>query len=112
MYIGSKKITKTKEDGNNVFLTFGDKTTTSINKDLLELVQTEKEGNGNVGDVVTNKLAKKFLAEMASYDLDRMNAVQVGQSIGVLVDNLLEDWISKESGSDSGSLGIKLINLL
>jgi hypothetical protein len=104
MFIGSKEIkVQMDKDEKNFSLEFDDGSTTVINKELLALIQTEEKGDGNITDNINNYFARKFLAELAYYDLGYYFTTNVGTAIEVLAHNLRERLISDTFGCTGGS---------
>jgi len=111
MYIGNVKIKSEKVKGDKTTVKLKDNTEFDINSKLLEKIKTEKEGNGNVTDVVSDYFSRKFLAELALYDLDYIFAMNVGSGIATLAHNLREVAIGKAFNCSSPET-IKLSKLL
>ena len=111
MFIGAKEIKMVMEkDEKTVEVEFSDGKKTEINKDLLELIQTEVEGTGEVTDNVKDYFARKFLAELAYYDLKYYFAGYVSTAMDVLSHNLREELLAKTFGCTGGD-DIPLIKL-
>lgn len=111
MYIGSLEIKKEKIDGDFVTVTMKDKSSFVVHKELLEKIKTDEKGNGNVTDIINDYFSRKFLAELAYYDLDYMFAMNVGQGIATLAHNLREGLISRTFNCSGGDT-IKLSKIL
>lgn len=112
MFIGNKSVKMVNEkDEKTVVLEFLDEPSVTINKELFELVKTDEKGNGNVTDNINNYFARKFLAELAYYNLDYYFASSVSIAIETLAHNLREELFAKAFGS-TGANDIKLIKLL
>lgn len=95
------------KDDKNVSVEFDDSTSIVINKELLDLIKTEEKGNGNVTDNINDFFARKFLAELAYYNLGYYFSRNVASSIEVLAHNLREELLKKTfncSGGDDISL--------
>lgn len=95
MYIGKLKIRSEKVERDVVKVKLKDNTEFEIHKELLEKIKTAEKGNGNVTDTINDYFSRKFLAELAMYDLDYMFAMNVGSGIATLAHNLREQAISK-----------------
>lgn len=111
MFIGSKEIkVQLDKDEKNVSLEFDDGSHTDINKELLLLIQSDVKGDGNVTDNINNFFARKFLAELAYYDLGYYFSSNVGTAIEVLAHNLREKLISDTFSCSGGSdISLKLL---
>lgn len=94
-YIGNQKIVNEIEKDGMVEVTLKDKTSFEMNKELLEKIKIEKNGNGNITDVVSDYFSRKFLAELAYYDLDYMFALSASSGVATLAHNLRENAIGK-----------------
>ncbi len=114
-YIGEKEIVKVKQiDGDNrIIISFKDEEEkeATIDKGLFDLIVLEKQGKGNVMDAVRYYFAKKFLSELALYDLDFYMVENIGVAMQTLSHNLREDAIGKMFEC-SGALDIKLRKLI
>lgn len=95
-YIGNQKVVNEIEKDGVVEVTLKDKTSFEINKELLEKIKTEKNGNGNITDVVSDYFSRKFLAELAYYDLDYMFALSASSGVATLAHNLRESAIGNK----------------
>ena len=111
MYIGNQKIKSEEANGDMVDIIMKDKTTFTINKELLEQIKTDSNGEGSVTDNVNNYFARKFIAELAYYNLDFYFVGNIGQSMGVLVHNLREE-LFRNTFDCSGGDGIALNKLI
>lgn len=111
MFIGNKRIKVVLDDKDGmVKVDFGD-SSTLINKDLLELIQTKEEGKGNVTDNVNDYFARKFLAELAYYGLGFYFSGSVGIAMQTLSHNLREELFRdtfKCTGADDINLKLLL----
>jgi len=96
MFIGSKEIKATFEDKDSLIkVELDDDSSTLIHKELLALIQTEEKGNGNITDCVNHYFARKFLAELAYYDLGFYFSGHIGMALGTLAHNLREELFRK-----------------
>lgn len=102
MYIGNQKIKSEKEDGNIVEVVMKDKTTFKIHKELLKQIKTKKDGEGSIADNINNYFARKFVAELAYYNLDFYFVGNISQSMGVLAHNLREELLRNTFNCSSG----------
>ena len=112
MYIGNKKINSSELDENTILVKLKDNTETKISKELFDIIATEEKGDGTIMDNINNYFAKKFVAELAYYNLDFYMVQNVAQAMGVLSHNLREGLIRKTfncSGGDTIPLN-KLID--
>lgn len=112
MYIGNKKINSSELDENTILVKLKDNTETKISKELFDIIATEEKGDGTIMDNINNYFAKKFVAELAYYNLDFYMVQNVAQAMGVLSHNLRESLIRKTfecSGGDTIPLN-KLID--
>ena len=113
MYIGNQKVKSERENGDMVDIVMKDKTTFTINKELLEQIKTEKKGEGSITDNVNHYFARKFVAELAYYDLDFYFIGNIGQKMEVLAHNLREKLFRKTfdcSGGDAIPLNKLITN--
>lgn len=94
MYIGDKKV-KVTIKGEIVIVNPENGTKFEINKELWEKIKSDKKGLGNVTDIINDYFCRKFLAELALYDLDYMFAMSIGSGIATLAHNLREQAIGK-----------------
>ena len=94
-FIGNQKIREEKIDGENTIVKLKDNSEFTINSQLLEKVKKEEKGNGNVTDSISDYFSRKFLAELAYYDLDYTFAMSIGSGIATLAHNLRENSIGK-----------------
>ena len=111
MYIGNQKIANEVIRDDVVEVTFKDKTSFIIKRELLDKIKTEVSGSGNVTDNVTDYFSRKFLAELALYDLDYMFVMDVSSGIATLAHNLREEAIGKKFNCSSTET-IKLSKIL
>jgi len=95
MYIGNNKITFSELDENTILVKLKDNSETKISKELFDIIATEKKGDGTIMDNINNHFAKKFVAELAYYNLDFYMVSNVAQSMGVLTHNLREVLLRK-----------------
>ena len=112
MFIGAKEIKMTTEkDETKIVLEFLDEPSIIMNKELFDLIKSEEKGNGNVTDNINNHFARKYLAELAYYDLDYYFSGSVALATETLAHNLREELFARAFGS-TGANDIKLIKLL
>jgi hypothetical protein len=112
MFIGNKKIKAQfeQENGVDIKLEFDDNTDVVINKELFELIKSEKKNDGNVTNNINHYFAKKFVAELAYYGLDFYFANNVGVAMGTLAHNLREELFSKTFKCTGGdTINLKLL---
>lgn len=103
MFIGSKEVKVVMDkDEKNVSVDFDDNTSTTINKELFELIKSEEKGNGNVTDNVNDFFARKFLAELAYYELGYYFSRNVSSAMEVLAHNLREELLKKTFNCTGG----------
>ena len=114
MFIGSKEIKGIFElENNKVKIELDDDSSTEINKNLLELIQSEEKGNGNITDCVNHYFATKFLAELAMNDLNYYFVSNVSTAMGVLAHNLRESLIKRTFDCTGGDdISLKLLTSL
>lgn len=115
MFIGKKKIESImdKENGIDVVVSFEEENNSdiTINKELLSLIQSEEEGEGNVTDNITHFFAKKFVSELAYYGLEYYFSRNIGVSMETLSHNLREELFRATfecSGGDDINLRLLL----
>lgn len=111
MYIGNQKIKEEVEKDGITTVTLKDKTSFEINTELLSKIKTETDGIGNVTDNVADYLSRKFLAEIAMYDLNYIFAMSISEGIATLAHNLREQAIGKKFDC-SGTETIKISKIL
>jgi len=114
MFIGSKKIEGTFELENNMIkVEFDDNSSTEINKELLELIQSEEKGDGNIVDTINHYFATKFVAELAMYDLGYYFTSGIATSMQVLSHNLREQLFRKTfSCTGADDINLRLLTKL
>ena len=100
-FIGSKKISKTSIDGDDMVVFFKDESSFSIKKKLFDIIVTEKEGVGDVTDVVRHLFSVKFLRELSDYGLDSNACAHVANGVGTLAHNAREAAVCSKFGVDS-----------
>ena len=101
-FVGNQKIRDEKIDGENTIVKLKDNSEFTINSKLLEKVKKEEKGNGNVTDSISDYFSRKFLAELAYYDLDYTFAMSIGSGIATLAHNLREGLISRTFNCSGG----------
>lgn len=112
MFIGDKEIKMTTEkDEKTIVVEFATDPAVTINKELFDLIKSEEKGNGNVTDNVNAYFSRKFLAELAYYNLDYYFAGSVGIAMETLSHNLREELFAKTFAC-SGANDIKITKLL
>ena len=110
-FIGNQKIKSEKIEGDFVNVVLEDKTDFKIHKELLKGIKSKKVGSGNLADNINDYFARKFLAELAYYELDYYFVSNVGQAMNVLSHNLRENLI-RETFKCSGGNNINLKKLV
>lgn len=96
MFIGEKKIVLTiEQEDNKLKIECEDGYIMLINKDLYNFIATEEVGKGTISDQINHYFAKKFVSELAFYDLNFYFSDSVGISMGTLTHNLREELIRK-----------------
>lgn len=107
-YLGELKIeSEISNDDGISKVTFEGGQNIDINSKLLKELVTEEEGKGNITDNINDYFARKFVAELAYYDLDYYFVKSVGIAMEVLSHNLREELIRKTfncSGGDAINL--------
>lgn len=113
MYIGKNKVKDESIDPEtgDVNVTLDDKQKIRINKELYDKIKTEKEGEGTITDVVRDRLAREFLAQLAMYDLEFYLVDHVAQGMSTLAHNLREEAIAEKFGCQS-AMNISISELL
>lgn len=115
MYLGDqeiKSVVRIPGSDDKVEVTFeGDHQKVTMDKDLLDSLTTEDKGLGNITDNCNHFFAKRFIAELASHDLEYYVVDGVAMAMRVLAHNLREDAIRK-AFSCSGGDAIPLRSLL
>jgi hypothetical protein len=111
MFIGSKEVKVTMPKGEKeLSVEFDDETSTVINKELYDLIKSEEKGAGNVTDNVNDFFARKFLAELAYYELGHYFVRNVANSMEVLAHNLREELFKKTFNCTGGDdINLKLL---
>jgi len=103
MFIGNKEVrTKDLENGKVLVIVLEDKSEIEINKELYDIIVTEKVGDGTIMDNINNYFARKFVAELAYFDLEFYMVANIAQSMGVLVHNLREELLRKTFSCQGG----------
>lgn len=111
MYIGEKEIKATFPDGEkDLKVELADGGTIIINKELFDLIKSEKKGEGDITDHVRDYFARKFVTEMAYYGLTYAFVSVIGNGMDNIIWNLRENAI-KKAFDCPGSTEIKLISL-
>lgn len=96
MFIGDKEIKMVNEkDEKTVVLEFVGDPSVTINKDLFDLIKSEEKGNGNVTDNINAYFSRKFLAELAYYNLNYYFVGGTAVAMETLAHNLREELLSK-----------------
>lgn len=113
MYIGDKKIKAQFEQENktDLKLEFDDGSDVVINAKLFDLIKSKVKNDGNITDSINHYFAKKFVAELAYYNLDFYFANNIGVAMGTLSHNLREELFKKAfdcSGAETIKLGLLL----
>ena len=112
MYIGEKKIKGVLDlPEGEVKVMFKDGEDITINKNLLDIIQSEDKRQGGVTDAVRMVLATKFLQECADYGLEFYMLGHIGQGMETLAHNLREEAFGKAFDCQ-GLNGIKISKLL
>jgi len=113
MYIGKEEILTVAEKGSDVQITFKgkDKKGMELNKDLFEIVKTDKPTEQEPMDAVYNRLAKRIVIELADYGITCLEVQTIVSHIGNLIHNAREIKIG-EKFSVANSNFIKLKDLL
>ena len=106
-YLGNEEVEFIEGESEISKVHLKDNKIIELHKDLVEHIVSEKPNEGTLTDLVSHYLSKKFLIEMAYYDLDFYMTESVGTGIKVLAHNLREDAISKAFDCQ-GALNIKL----
>lgn len=104
MFIGKDKIRKETENGDSVDVVMKEGTEFKIKKDLLDILKTEGKGDGNITDNIRNYFARKFISELALYDLNYYFVNNVSVAMDTLAHNLREELFRKTfdcSGGDA-----------
>ena len=70
----------------------------SMNYDLFQMIILDHQTEGDITDVVNNRIAGKFLAEMAGYDLEYYFVGLVSTAMQTLAHNLREIKIAEAFG--------------
>lgn len=96
MYLGEGEIKKTMEDGEMVEVTFADDKVIRINKELFEMIQTDKKVNQPYQYLINSALATKFLEQMAKYNLEYKYVSSVAQSMITLAFNIRDEKVAKK----------------
>jgi len=104
MFIGTKeiKITLDKDEKNLSVEFVDDNNSVVINKELFDLIKSETKGTGNVTDNINDLFARKFLAELAYYDLGFYFCRNIANSIEVLAHNLREELLRSTFNCSGG----------
>jgi len=97
MFIGEKKIKGTLDIGNGLIqISFKNcPTDITINKNLFDIIKSDKIRNGDVTDMVRLVLSTKILTDFAEYGLDFYMVDHIGQGIRTLAHNMREELFSK-----------------
>jgi len=113
MFIGENKIKDSKEVDGVVTVSFKhDHPTVELQKNLFDMIVSEKKDRGTITDKINFVVATKFILELSDYGLE-FNAVDnISASMQTLAHNLRENLFTKSFKGSGGSLGIKLSELL
>lgn len=118
IYIGSKEIYLVEDiDGtSNVNISFKkdakgeDSVDVILNKELFNTIKSNVPSMGNITDHIRDYFARKFLAELAYYDLEYYFVNNVAVGMETLAHNLREELFRKTfvcSGGDA--INLKLL---
>lgn len=112
MFIGDKEVKMTTEkDEKTIVVEFSGDPSITINKELFDLIKSDEKGNGNVTDNINAYFARKFLAELAYYNLEYCFAGSTGIAMETLAHNLREELFRKTFNC-GGANNINISNLL
>lgn len=96
-FIGNKEIeSQSNISATQVDVKMKDGCPFTMHKDIFDGIVTEEIGEGSITDNVNNYFARKFLAELAHYDLDFYFAKQIGMKLEILAHNLREQKIAEK----------------
>jgi hypothetical protein len=111
-FIGNKEIEKHSNiSATQVEVKVKDGEPFVIHKDIYDGIVTDELGEGTITDNVNNYFARKFLAELAHYDLDFYFSKQIGMKLEILAHNLREQKIAEKFDAVTSD-SIKLSKIL
>ena len=116
MFIGNSEIDSVlyNDEDDQVTVMFKDDKehgSITIHKDILNMVQSTVAQDGNIHDLIAHQMAKRFIAELASYDLEFYTVENIASAMRVLAHNLREEAIGKAFAC-TGALDMKLEKIL
>jgi hypothetical protein len=110
MFIGELEVASVEKTDGVAHVTFTDETTGKVNENLYDLICSEEKGNGNITDNVRDFFARKFLAELSTYDLNYYLISNIAISMETLGHNLREQLLAKTFGCTGGNdISLKLL---
>ena len=97
-YIGKKKVKNVLGEDDTYIVTFDDKSVGRFKKALFDMIARDKEGEGEVYDVIRAIFAKKYVLDMADYGIDYLTCRHISMGIENLCHNMRETAIAKKFG--------------
>jgi len=107
-YIGKKVISNFEEKDGNTFVTFEDGEKLEIVSELFTLIKTEAEQEGELKDVVYDKIGRYILLKLSELGMCISDIDKINMRVINLANNLYKIKIAEKFGvDDEGNIKVK-----